>query len=115
MEALAFRVEKERRYGQHITIGNYSDGKRVYGQRSIYAWSLAADYFISGKTKRLDGKVIIKKEFITPDDLVILFHTGEYWAVHFYKVEDLIVYATAWPISKERAEALQFKKEGAIA
>lgn len=114
MENLAFRIEREKRYGQHITIGNYTDGKRIYGGKAIYAASIASGDFISQKTRRENGRVIIKKENISPGELMILCHSGDYWAVYFYRVEDLIAYANAWYISKKQAEALQFKKEIAI-
>lgn len=115
MEHLAFRIEKERRYGCFVSIGGYRDGKKVYGQKAIYAVSVETGEYISRKTRRENGRVIIKKENLSPSDLIVLYHSGDFWAVHFYRIEELIAYAKAKSISKAEAEALQFKKEVCIA
>ncbi len=111
MENLAFRIEREGRYGQHITIGNYANSRRVFGYNAIWAASTGSGDFISAKTKKEYGKVIIKKENLVSVDLVILYHTGQHYAVYFYRVEDMIVYANVWPISKKKAAEIQFKRE----
>ena len=111
MENLAFRIEKERRIGPCITIGAYNESRRVIGPRSIWAASVSSGDFISAKTTKQKGKVIIPLNNLTPGELAVLYHTGDYWAVYFHRIEELIVYATAWAISKRKAVQLQFKKE----
>jgi hypothetical protein len=98
-----------------VALGSYARAKQLRGPGAIYAVSVSTGNFISATTKKENGKVFIKMENISPDDLVVVCHTGDYFAVHFHQVDEYIVSGTAWPITKKQAQGLQFRKEEALA
>jgi hypothetical protein len=69
---------------------------------------------ISEVTRSNQGWVVIKKENITPGDLLILYLDGDYHAVNVYSVDDFSISINAWNISKRAAFDMLDKKESIL-
>ena len=114
MENLSWQVEQftmNRRKCRGIRIKDYFSLRELKGTGAAWAYSHAAGDMVSDKTKQFNGQIIIKKENIIPDDLMVLFVDGEYFALHVRAVDDHTCNLTAWDIEKGKARQIMKRKE----
>jgi len=118
MESDIFAINQftmARRKIRAIQLKAFYQLKELKGNGATYAFSVSLQDRISDITKRNNGHVIIKKESITPGDLVIICHDGEFFAVNFFAVEDYMAHYNAWHITRITAYQLMNRKENCIA
>jgi hypothetical protein len=116
MESLIWKVEQftmQRKKVRGIRIKEYFSLRELKGTGGAWAYSHAVGDMVSDKTKQFNGQIIIKKENISPDDLIVLFVEGEYFALHIRAVDDQTCSLTAWNIEKEKARQIMRRKESA--
>jgi hypothetical protein len=114
MENLSWQVEQftmNRRKCGGIRIKEYFSLRELKGAGAAWAYSHAAGDMVGEKTKQYNGQIIIKKENIIPDDLLVLFVEGEYFALHIRSIDDHICTLTAWNIEKGKAKQIMRRKE----
>jgi hypothetical protein len=117
MESDIFAINQftmARRKIRAIQLKAFYQLRELKGNGATYAFSVSLQDRISDITKRNNGQVVIKKENITAGDLVIICHEGEFYAVHFFSVEDYMAHYNAWHITRISAYKLMNRKENAL-
>ena len=94
-----------------IRIKEYFNLRELKFTGAAWAYSHIVGDMISEKTKQCNGQIIIKKENLSPDDLIILFVEGEYFALQFVSVEDFTCRLNCWNITKEKAKQIMGRRE----
>ena len=118
MESLVWKVEQftmQRKKVRGIRIKEYFSLRELKGTGAAWAYSHTVGDMVSDKTKQFNGQIIIKKENLSPDDLVVLFVEGEYFALHIRDVDDHTCSLTAWNVTKEKARQIMKRKESCVA
>lgn len=114
MENLQFAMAKftaNRKKESGIILKQFEHLRQLKGAGRTWAYSVSLGDWISDLTKKNNGEVVIKKENIGLNDLVVLLIDGDYFAVHFYELADYMAKGTSWNITKEIAYNLMNKKE----
>lgn len=117
MESDIFAINQftmARRKIRAIQLKAFYQLRELKGNGATYAFSVSLQDRISDITKRNNGQVVIKKENIVAGDLVIICHEGEFFAVHFFSVEDYMAHYNAWPITEIKARKLMDRRETAL-
>lgn len=117
MENLHLKIEHciiNRHKEQAVKLKEFYALRNLRGTGAAMAFSVDLGDKISEITRRNQGFVVIKKENITPGDLLILYIDGDYHAVNVYAVDDFQISINAWNISKKQAYCMLDKKESVL-
>jgi hypothetical protein len=104
-----------RRKCRGIKIKEFFSLRELKGTGAAWAYSHHIGDMVSDKTKQFNGQIIVKKENISADDLMVLFVEGDYFALHIRAIDDQTCSLTAWNIQKEKARQIMRREESRIA